>query len=411
MGYDESGRTVPPETSSGVPAAVLENVFDDPSHGEPGRDRIAVHVVWEFLLLAGLAAVTWLLWREDSDALRGGALKTLLVDVAGLGLLTLAAGLSLRAAAVNLAIGPVALAAALHYAEQGDRGAREALLPALAVAAVAGLALALAVVVLHVPGWAASLAGAAGVIVYLERRTAPVTVQGDYDPRRTALYLFLGFAAVAVLGGLFGAIKPVRRLIGRFRPIADPARRRGAVAASVTALALVGSMVLAMFGGMLIAANGDRTVAPGTGLDWSVLAVGAVLLGGTSAYGRRGGIFGTLLSVCLVVVFLSWTVAHDWTVSRWAVGGAVLGAGLLVTRLVETFGRPRPAPPGAGASGPLRPAGDGTLSSGWAMTPAPEPAATWPSVLPMRNDTDTPVEAWEAPRWDSEPRRWDADDR
>ncbi|MFI7217782.1 ABC transporter permease [Micromonospora maritima] len=408
MGYDEADRTAPPETSSGVPAAVLENVFDDPSHGEPGRDRIAVHVVWEFLLLAGLATVTWLLWREDADALRGGALKTLLVDVAGLGLLTLAAGLSLRAAAVNLAIGPVALAAAMHFAEQGDRGAREALLPALAVAALGGLALALVVVVLHVPGWAASLAGAAGVIVYLERRTAPVAVQGEYDPRRTALYLFVGFAAVAVLGGLFGAIKPVRRLVGRFRPVADPARRRGVVAAVVTALALVGSTVLAMLGGVLIAANGDGPVAPGTGLDWTVLAIGTVLLGGTSAYGRRGGVFGTLIAVSLVVVFLAWTVAHDWTIGRWALGGAVLGAGLLVTRLVETFGRPRPAPLAAVAPGPPRAGGDGRISTGWATTPPPEPTDTWPSVLPVR-ETDTPVDAWEAPRWDNDPRRWDAE--
>ncbi|WP_405091522.1 ABC transporter permease [Micromonospora sp. NBC_01392] len=410
MGYDESGRTAPPDTPSGVPAAVLENVFDDPYHGEPGRDRIAVHVVWEFLLLAGLITVTWLLWREDSDALRGGALKMLLVDVAGLGLLTLAAGLSLRAAAVNLAVGPVALAASLHFAEQGDRGLRDALLPALAVAAVGGLALALAVVVLHVPGWAASLAGAAGVIVWLERRTAPVAVQGDYDPRRTALYLFVGFAAVAVLGGLFGAIKPVRRLLGRFRPVADPARRRGAVAATVTALALVGSTVLAMLGGVLIAANGHGPVPPGTGLDWSVLAVGTVLLGGTSAYGRRGGIFGALLAVCLVVVFQIWADAHGWTVSRWAVGGAVLGGGLVVTRLVETFGRPRPAGPAAGAPAPIRPPGDGTISGGWVMPPRPEPTDTWPSVLPVR-DTDTPVDAWEAPRWENEPRRWDTDGR
>ena len=44
------------------------------------------------------------------------------------------------------------------------------------------------------------------------------------------------------------------------------------------------------------------------------------------------------------------------------------------------------------------------------MTPAPEPADTWPSVLPVRQN-DTPVEAWEAPRWESEPRRWDADER
>ncbi|MFE9692062.1 ABC transporter permease [Micromonospora sp. NPDC005806] len=407
MGYDETGRSAPAEASSGVPAAVLENVFDDPSHGEPGRDRIAVHVVWEFLLLAGLAAVTWLLWRENPDALRGGGLKSLLVAVVGLGMLALAAGLSLRAAAVNLAVGPVALAAALHFAEQGDGGVREALLPALAVAALGGLALGLVVVVLHVPGWAASLAGAAAVIVYIERRTSPVVVQGGYDPRRTAIYLFVGFAALAVLGGLFGAIKPVRRLVGRFRPVADPAWRRGVAAGTVTALALAGSTVLAVLGGVLIAANGSGPVVPGTGLDWSVLAVGAVLLAGTSAYGRRGGIFGTLLAVGLVEVFLAWATARGWTVSRWALGGATLGVGLLVTRLVEAFGRPRVPGPGMVEVGP---SGDGTISSGWALTPAPEPTDTWPSVLPIRT-TDTAVDAWDAPRWETGPRRWEDDDR
>ncbi|MCW3840947.1 ABC transporter permease [Micromonospora yasonensis] len=407
MGYDETGRGAPMEASSGVPAAVLENVFDDPSHGEPGRDRMAVHVVWELLLLVGLAVAGWLLWRENPDALRGAGLKSLLVDVAGLGMLVLAAGLSLRAAAVNLAVGPVAVAAALHFAEQGDRGVWAALLPALVVAALGGLALGLAVVVLHVPGWAASLAGAAGVIVYIERRAAPVVVQGGYDPRPTAIYLFLGFAAVAVLGGLLGAIKPVRRLVGRFRPVADPARRRGAVAAIVTALALVASTVLAMLGGVLIAANGSGPVVPDTGLDWTVLAVGTVLLAGTSAYGRRGGIFGALFAVGLVEVFLAWAAARGWTVSRWAVGGATLAAGLVVTRLVEALGRPRPL---GGAAVPVGPPGDGTISAGWALTPSPEPADAWPSVLPVRT-TDTSVDAWEAPRWENDPRRWDADDR
>lgn len=406
MGYDETGRFAPAETASGVPAAVLENVFDDPSHGEPGRDRIAVHVIWEILLLAALAAAAWLLWREDSDALRGGALKTLLVDVVGLGLLALAAGLSLRAAAVNLAIGPVALAAALHFAEQGDRGVREALLPALGIAALGGLALGLVVVVLHVPGWAASLAGAAGVIVYIERRTAPVAVQGGHDPRSTALYLFVGFAAVAVLGGLFGAIKPVRRLVGRFRPVGDPARRRGAAAATVTALALTCSTVLALLGGVLIAANSTGPVVPGSGLDWSVLAIGAALLAGTSAYGRRGGIFGTLFAVALVEVFLTWAAARGWTVSRWAVGGATLGVGLLATRLVETLGRPRRAGPAAVEVGPP---GDGSISSGWTMTPRPEPTDTWPSVLPVRTN-DTGVETWDTPRWETG-RRWESEDR
>lgn len=406
MAYDETGRDAPTEPSSGVPAALLENVFDDPLHGEPGRDRIAVHVVWEFVLLAGLAGMAYLLWRENADALRGDGLKSLLVDLVALGLLALAAGLSLRAAAVNLAVGPVAVAAALHVAEQGDRGLREALLPALAVAALGGAALALAVVVLHVPGWAASLAGAAGVIVYIERRTGPVVVQGTYDPRGAAVNLFAGFAAVAVLGGLFGAIKAIRRLVGRFRPVVDPARRRGTVAAMVTALALVGSTVLAMLAGVLIATNGTGPVAPTSGLDWSILAVGTAMLAGTSAYGRRGGVLGTLLAVSLVVVFLAWAQARGWTVSRWAVGGAALGGGLLVTRLVEAMGRPRTA---GGEAAERMPSGDGTISTGWALTRS-APVDTWPGVLPVRA-TETTVDPWEAHRWETGPQRWDADDR
>ncbi|MDG4761583.1 ABC transporter permease [Micromonospora sp. WMMD710] len=404
MGYEEAGRDRSAEPSSGVPAAVLENVFDDPTHGEPGRDRVGVHVWWEFLLVVGLVALGWLLWREDSAALRADNLRTLLVDAVGLGLLALAAGLSLRTAAPNLSVGPVAVAAALHYAEQGDRGLAASVGPAVAVAALGGLALALVVVVLHVPGWAASLAGAAGVVVYIERRSAAVLVQGDYEPGRTAGYLFAGFAAVAVLGGLFGVIRAIRRLVGRYRPIADPARRRGVVAAVVTAVALVGSTVLAALGGVLIAANGSGSVTPDTGLDWTVLAFGVALLGGTSAYGRRGGVFGTLLAVSLVAVFQAYAPERGWTLSNWAVGGATLGVGLLVTRLVETFGRPRP-----GTTDRPEPVADGTISAGWTM-PRSQSVDNWPPTLPTPAAPE-PADPWREPRWEDSPRRWDADER
>ncbi|SCE89230.1 monosaccharide ABC transporter membrane protein, CUT2 family [Micromonospora coriariae] len=404
MGYEEAGREGSVEPSSGVPAAVLENVFDDPSQGEPGRDRVGVHLGWEVLLLAGVATLGWLLWRVDSDVLRGDSLRTLLVGMVGLGLLTLAAGVSLRTAAPNLAVGPVAVAAALHYAEQGDQGLAASVGPAVGVAALAGLALALAVVVLHVPGWAASLAGAAGVVVYIERRSAPVLVQGDYDPGRSAGYLFAGFAAVAVLGGLFGAIRAIRRLVGRYRPVTDPARRRGVVAAVVTALALVGSTVLAALAGVLLAANGPGPVTPDPGLDWTVLAIGVALLGGTSAYGRRGGLFGTLLAVGLVTVFQAYALARGWTFDHWTVGGVALGVGLLVTRLVETFGRPRPDSTDA-----PEPVGDGTISTGWAM-PRSQPVDSWPPTLPTPA-APQPVDPWRDPRWEDSPRRWDAGER
>ncbi|MEU5906309.1 ABC transporter permease [Micromonospora sp. NPDC047527] len=404
MGYEEAGRDRPIEPSSGVPAAVLENVFDDPTHGEPGRDRIGVHVGWEFLLLASLVALGWLLWRADPDVLRGAALRTLLVNAVGLGLLAIAAGLSLRTAAPNLIIGPVAVAAALHYAEQGDRGLMASVGSAVVVAALGGLVLALAVVVLQVPGWAASLAGAAGVVVYIERRSAPVLVQGDYEPSRTAGYLFAGFAAVAVLGGLFGAIRSIRKLVGRYRPVADPARRRGALAAVVTAVALVGSTVLAALAGILLAANNPGPVTPNSGLEWTVLAVGVSLLGGTSAYGRRGGVFGTVLAVSLVTVFLAYAPERDWTVSVWAVGGVAFGVGLAVTRLVERFGRPRP-----GSVDTPEPVGDGAISTGWSV-PQAQPADNWPPTLPTP-PAPQPVDPWRDPRWEDGPRRWDANDR
>lgn len=404
MGYEEAGRDRSAESSSGVPAAVLENVFDDPTHGEPGRDRIGVHLWWELLLLAGLVVVSWLLWQEDPGAVRDGNLRTLLIDAVGLGLLVLAAGLSLRTAAPNLAVGPIAVAAALHYAEQGDRGLPESIGPAVAVAAVGGLALALAVVVLHVPGWAASLAGAAAVVVFIERRSAPVLVQGDYDPTSSAGYLFAGFAAVAVLGGLFGAVRAIRRLVGRYRPIADPAGRRGAVAAVVTAVALVVSTVLAALAGVLLAANDPGPVAPTSGLDWTVLAIGVALLAGTSAYGRRGGVFGTLLAVGLVTVFQVYAPERGWTLSNWVVGGVAFGVGLLATRLVEALGRPR-----AGGPERIEPVSDGTISSGW-TTPQPQSVDNWPPTLPTQA-APQPVDPWRDPRWEDSPRRWDTDER
>ncbi|MGC4804115.1 ABC transporter permease [Micromonospora sp. DT233] len=402
MGYDDPGRGAAVEPSPG-----LEHAFDDPAHGEPGRDRLAVHVAWELVLAAGLAVLTVLLWRDAPAALRDDGLQALLVDVVTVGLLVLAAGLSLRTAAVNLAVGPVAVASALHVAEQGDRGIQFAVSHAAAVAAIGGLVVGLVVAVLHVPGWAASLAGAAAVVVYIERRAGPVLVQGGYDPRNNAIQLFAGFAAVAVLGGLFGVTRPIRRLAGRFRPVADPARRRGGVAGVVVVASFVLSTVCAMLAGVLIASNGAGTVVPTQGLGWTVLAVGAALLAGTSAYGRRGGIFGTLFAASLVAVLFAWSEARGWRISRWAVGGAALGVGLLVTRLVEAYGGPR----SAGPEPERLPSGDGTISTGWSV-PRPAPVENWPPAMPTRSE-DLPTDPWDASRWEARPRpqRWDGGER
>ena len=62
-------RTSPGLATAPVPRAVtaaeLDGVFDDPIHGEPGRDRFAVHVVWEFVLLVSRAPMALQLNRPE----------------------------------------------------------------------------------------------------------------------------------------------------------------------------------------------------------------------------------------------------------------------------------------------------------------------------------------------------------
>lgn len=374
----------------------LDDVFDDPEHGDPGRDRMGVHIGWELFLLLAVGVLGFLLWHRHGALVRGQELRTLLVDVAALGLLTLGAGLSLRVAVPNLAVGPVAMAAALYFADKGDQGVVGTAGTAAMVAVGVGIALAILVVGFHVPAWAASLAVAFVAIVYLQRQAGPVEVGGGYDPTRHAYYLVGAFLALAVLGGFFGSIKTIRRAVGRFRPVGDPARRRGGLAGGLAAIALIVSMVLAAVGGVLIGANSAQIDTTGTGLEWTGLAFGAALLGGSSAFGRRGGVFGTVLTVILVALFLRFEAAEKWRISWFAIAAAVVVGGLVVTRLVESLGRPQTLDDDDD---------DWTLGNGSASTGGSSwgqgSQDPWSSSLPAQPSTARSSDLWSEGRWGS----------
>lgn len=339
-GYESSTSS---GTRSPVTPTQLSNVFDDPHHGEPGRDRVAVHLLWEIVLLLFSTTLFFLLRESAPAALRGTALKEMLLFATVIGLMTVGAGLTLRAAVPNLALGTVGYACATFFAQNSHRGMTTTALMTLAVALAAGAALAAVVVGFQVPSWAASLGLTLAVIVWLQDRHDVNVVNGAYQPNRHAMYWFAGFAGVAVLGGLLGLIRPVRRLVGRYRPIGDPADRRGGAAAAVVVVVLVASTVLAGAAGILLALSSRRIPAgdPAGGLGFTGLALGAALLGGTSAFGRRGGVFGTVFAVVLLVALMRYADAQRWNLSSLAVGAAAIAAGLVVTRLVEAFGRPR----------------------------------------------------------------------
>jgi ribose/xylose/arabinose/galactoside ABC-type transport system permease subunit len=379
-GTDYRGRRRDLDTETS--AEPLQRYSDD-----DGRDRLGIHIGWEIVLLLAAAAIGYLLYRLDPASLRRPALDGLLISGTVIGLLAMGAGLTLRAGVPNLAVGPIAVAAALHYAEQGDRGLVQAAVPAIIVAAIGGLVVGLLVIGLQVPGWAATLGAALGVIVYVQLRTGPVVVQGEYDPSNQAFYLFGGFALLAVAGGALGTVAPVRRLMGRMRPVGDPADRPGVIAAVPVLGSLVLSSVFAVVAGILLAAQSTRPIVPATGLEWTGIAFGAALLAGTSAFGRRGGIFGTLLAVTVIALFIDYVARRDLNISLFAIAACAIGGGLVVTRLIETYGRPLPM---AG------------VGEDWNGTPTAGTTANWSPEMP---ETFTPATALpnRSERWDDGP--------
>jgi ribose/xylose/arabinose/galactoside ABC-type transport system permease subunit len=393
------------EAATGSPVA-LRDVFDDPAAGDPGRDRLAVHWIWELLLLAGVVALVYLLRQADPDALRGENLALLLVHATGFGLLGLAVGITLRAAAPNLAVGAVAAAAGAYFAQRGGEGVAVPTVFMLGVAILLGLAVALVVVALHVPGWAVSLAGAAAAVVWLQLQPAEIPLTGAYDPQGQAAFLFAVVAALAILGGLLGTVKPVRRALGRFRPVRDPAQRRGGLAALLTSGAIVLSMVLAVIAGVLLVA-GEGAPAQGSAgvnwLTWTLVGLAVALVGGTSAYGRRGGVFGTLLAVVALVLFDRYQQVQGWQIALLATVAGMVVLGLLVTRLVERFGRPGSAgddlhDPEVGPAAAASMAGvdDRTLTG--ASQSRQSAAESWSSALPTR-PAPGHLAPWDDDRW------------
>jgi ribose/xylose/arabinose/galactoside ABC-type transport system permease subunit len=352
----------------------LEFVFDDPEDGEPGRDRMLVHGLWELVLALAVAGVGYLLYRSDTTLFSTDGLRSLLLDITMLGAAGMAMALSLRAAVPNLAVGAVAVAAALYFTEHANGGVLQPLLLVIGLAAVAGVVQGVVVAGLHVPGWAASLGVAA--VLFGWAGTRPGGELKTFDPTPHAYWWLGGLAAVSVVAGLVGLVPPVRRIVSRFRPVGDPAKRRGMPGAVVAFVAIVVSSMLAAVAGVLGLGLSQTAPAPSDGFVLTALALGVALLGGTSAYGRRGGIFGTLLAAGLLTVGEQYAAHTHRNWSAGAFAAAAIAIGLGVTRLVERFGRP--ALPQSEDSeedwAPRIHASTTTTTNGWATVKPPAPS-------------------------------------
>jgi ribose/xylose/arabinose/galactoside ABC-type transport system permease subunit len=361
-----------------APQPNLHYVFDDPNDGEVGRDKVVVHVVWELALLAGIVVAGIALVGAQPGALSQRALY--LEGSLGL-LLALASALSLRAGVPNLAVGGVAVLAGAFVATHSHGSWGGAAGEALAICAGLGFILGVAIVGLHVPAWAASLAALLALGTWASVQRIPSIATG-YDPNPDAYLWFGGVAGLSIVLSLVGLHPGLRRGFARFRPVADPAKRRGIAAGVIAVVVTVVSSVLAGLAGVLLVLI-DELPRSGIGdlaLRLTAFGVGAALLGATSAFGRRGGILGTALAAALLTVVLAWADRAHPSLPAAYILAVAIAVGLVTTRLVERFGRPV-----------LRPSGDEDES--WGRTQAQTPPTT-----PWQGGLWSSDESWGTPR-------------
>lgn len=215
-------------------------------------------------------------------------------------------------AGIDLSVGSVAafggMIVAILVTDMGVPTAL-AILVSLALGALIGLGQGLITALTKVPSFIITLGGLVAIrgLTYLLTDGKPVFNVPD-DLR----YLGAGFVGpVPVVGIIFIIVTIIaglflgRTRIGRYIYAAggnpEAARLSGVPVAAVIAFTFVVSGTLAAFGGVLLTAwldVGQPTASEGVEL----YAIAAVVLGGTSLFGGKGGVYGTFIAVILLTI-------------------------------------------------------------------------------------------------------------
>jgi ribose/xylose/arabinose/galactoside ABC-type transport system permease subunit len=300
------------------------------------------------------------------------------------GLLASGLGLSLRTGTPNLAVAGIAGLAGMLYAVlvvDADLPALLAALVALVAATLIGGLLGLIAGLTSVPAWAVSLAGLALVqgITLAAVDPSGRLVPGDVRLLNSGITWFVVFVLLSLAGGAILAVPPIRRLVTG-RTDTERVRAGGSLSRAGLVSALVGfggSSLLAGGAGVLMVVQVQALVPASFSLFPLLLALAAALIGGTSGFGGRGGIAGTVLGVMLVTVGYRWIefelrAQDDRSLSvlaGWLVVALAILAGIGVSRALVAIAPVGPDDPAPAAPQPP-------------VTPAPQPQPQ-PQPLPL----------------------------
>lgn len=373
---------VPPSTP--MPAR-----YPQPRRGVP---VLVPHLIWEAVLFLAVVVTTAALLLVTP-----ATWETLFRQVGLLGLVAAALALSIRTRTPNLAVAGIAGAAGALYAElvtgSMDAAPLLALVIVLAVALPLGLLLGLIVGATSAPAWAVSLGGlAAAQAVMLGLSGAEGTNVSERlpAPLSTSASWFVIFLLLSLGGGAVFAIPAVRRLAG---PGGEPRPAFSGRKLLAGLLGMGGSSVVAGLAGVA-SVHESAFFQPASFSVYQLLtALAAVLIGGVSAFGGRGGVAGTVLGVTLVsAVGIRLTTADlDIWLRQSVLWGAIALAivvGALISRLLEAIAPqfPDDAPPAPAAPAAPPPPPAPFPSQAVASEPAP-PAPPPGDTGPTEDDT------------------------
>ena len=336
--------SLPPERSSTVAPSTVAPA-GPAGQARPPFVRLLPHLVWEAFLVVSVIGMAIAVMAANSEVLTS---VSVLYNIASVGLLACGLALSVRTATPNLAVASLAALAGTVFAELLDAGwaTSAAWLTAVAVVTLIGLFFGLVAGLTSVPAWAVSLAGlaATGAIV-LAVSGGRVTPLRDLDPasKGSGAFWVAVFCLVSIGGGLLWLLPAVRALLGVNRTAAgttrlSPRRLLGAL------VGFGGSSLLAAISGLIMVSQLRAAMPPMSETPRLTLVLGAVLLGGVSAFGRRGGIAGTVLATVLLVLantLLLVENAPSWVTAGVLPAAAIL-VGVVIGRVLEAVGGPDP---------------------------------------------------------------------
>ena len=301
-------------------------------------DRFAIWIV--LLLLLAVAALL-------SDAfLRPNYLFNILRQAAPVGIAAVGVTLVMIAGGVDLSVGAVISLTAVVSAVlmEGDAAnVPYAVVVTLLVGTAIGLANGVLIAFNRVSPFILTL-GMAIVIYGVTQIYSGGTARGVVAPGFREVFnarigglvpvLALAFALVAVLGIFVQRATRFGRSLYLIGSNAAAARLAGLPIARVTVAAYAISGFCAALGGMaLLARSGVSSTFAGRGLEFDVLA--AVVLGGTTFEGGRGGIGGTVAGLLVLVVAFNLVniVGLDYNAQLIVKGAIIIAASALYARL------------------------------------------------------------------------------